>query len=249
MSDDYEYISKSVDEEEESDPQEWLTTFSDLTMLMLVFFIMLYAMSVPDEQRINSTLQAVTQALSGKESKLATSTISREEAGIIMDQVMLNKQIMAAQQKVFAEVKLLQTKKGVEGLVGANFEDGLITIRAPGDVLFSSGDVALTEKGRQIIMEMKDFFPQHPDQVINVRGYTDDRPPPAGSRFRDNWEISSMRAVNVLRILMQMGIEPKRLTSTGLADMNPLFPNTTEEYRAQNRRVEFVLEKRVYGKK
>lgn len=234
--------------EDESDAVEWLMTFSDLTMLMLVFFIMLYAMSTPDEKRINSTLQSVTAALNGKENKLATSTISREEAGILLDQVMMNKQILAAQQKVFSDVKLLQTKKGLEGLVGAYFEDGIITLRAPGDVLFARGDVNLTEKGKEIIVEMKDFFIQHPDQTINIRGFTDDTLPPSGSRFRDNWEISSMRAVNVLRILMQMGIEPKRLTSTGLADLNPLYPNTSDENRAMNRRVEFVLEKRVTGK-
>ena len=237
-----------VIDEDTSDVQEWLTTFSDLTMLLLVFFILLYSMSVPDEKKISTMLQAVTAALSGKESKLATSTISHEEAGIILDQVMLNRQIQIAQQKVFSDVKLLQTKKGLEGLVGANFEDGIITIRAPGDVLFARGDVVLTDKGLAIISEMKDFFIQHPDQTINIRGYTDDQPPPGGSRFKDNWEVSSMRAVNVLRVLMSMGIKSNRLTSTGLADLNPLFPNTSEEYRAQNRRVEFVLEKRVYGK-
>ncbi|HWR03858.1 MAG TPA: flagellar motor protein MotB [Humidesulfovibrio sp.] len=244
MADDYE----RPEEEEEGDSVEWLMTFSDLTMLMLVFFIMLFAMSTPDTSKIQSTLQSVTAALGGKESKLATSTISREEAGVILDQVLMNKQIQIAQQKVFSDVKYLQTKKGLEGLVGANFEDGIITIRAPGDVLFAPGEVTLTAKGREVIEAMKDFFTQHPDQTINIRGYTDDHLPGAGSRFRDNWEVSSLRAVNVLRLLMDMGIEPKRLTSTGLADLNPLFPNTSEEYRAQNRRVEFVLEKRVTGK-
>lgn len=244
MADEYE----RPEEEEEGDSVEWLMTFSDLTMLMLVFFIMLFAMSTPDTTKVTNALQAVTQALSGKESKLATSTISREEAGVLLDQVMLNRQIQIAQQKVFSDVKYLQTKKGLEGLVGANFEDGVITIRAPGDVLFAPGEVTLTPKGREIIEAMKDFFAQHPDQTINIRGYTDDRMPTQGSRFRDNWEVSSMRAVNVLRVLMDMGIEPKRLTSTGLADLNPLYPNTSDEYRAQNRRVEFVLEKRVTGK-
>lgn len=245
MSEEYQRIDV---EDESGDSAEWLTTFSDLVMLLLVFFIMLYAMSTPDPEKITNALQAVTQALSGKESKLATSTISREEAGVILDQVMLNRQIQLAQQKVFSDVKFLQTKKGLEGLVGANFEDGVITIRAPGDVLFASGEVTLTPKGREIIEAMKDFFVQHPDQTINIRGYTDDVMPGAGGRFRDNWEVSSMRAVNVLRVLMDMGIESKRLTSTGLADLNPLFPNTSPEYRAQNRRVEFVLEKRVTGK-
>jgi len=161
---------------------------------------------------------------------------------------MMQKQIQIAQKKVFSDVKYLQTKKGLEGLIGANFEDGVITIRAPGDVLFAKGEVNLSDKGREVILAMKDFFAQHPDQTINIRGYTDDMQPVSGSRFRDNWEVSSLRAVNVLRLLMQMGVESKRLTSTGLADMNPLFPNTTDEYRAQNRRVEFILEKRVMGK-
>lgn len=245
MSEEYE---RNDVEDDTSDSNEWLMTFSDLTMLLLVFFIMLYSMSTPDPEKVTNALQAVTQALSGKESKLATSTISREEAGVILDQVMLNRQIQLAQQKVFSDVKFLQTKKGLEGLVGANFEDGVITIRAPGDVLFAPGEVTLTPKGREIIEAMKDFFVQHPDQTINIRGYTDDVLPGTGARFRDNWEVSSMRAVNVLRVLMDMGIESKRLTSTGLADLNPLFPNTSPEYRAQNRRVEFVLEKRVTGK-
>ncbi|MDP3427693.1 MAG: flagellar motor protein MotB [Humidesulfovibrio sp.] len=247
MAESEELIPQTI-EEEPGDVQEWLTTFTDLTMLLLVFFILLYSMSVPDEKKISTMLQAVTAALSGKETKLATSTISQQEAGIILDQVMMNRQIQIAQQKVFSDVKLLQTKKGLEGLVGANFEDGIITLRAPGDVLFARGEVNLSDRGRAIISEMKDFFIQHADQTINIRGYTDDQPPPGTSRFKDNWEVSSMRAVNVLRLLMSMGIEPKRLTSTGLADLNPLFPNTSEEYRAQNRRVEFVLEKRVYGK-
>ncbi|MDR3641378.1 MAG: flagellar motor protein MotB [Humidesulfovibrio sp.] len=237
-----------LEDHEEEVNMDWLFTFADMIMLMFATFVLLFALSSPDSKKVDSALQSVAAALGGKESKLATSTISREEAGVILDQVMMQKQILIAQQKVFADVKYLQTKKGLEGLVGANFEDGIITIRAPGDVLFAPGDVTLTEKGREVILEMKDFFTQHPDQTINIRGYTDDRPPPQGSRFRDNWEVSSLRAVNVLRLLMQMNIEPKRLTSTGLADLNPLYPNTTDEYRAQNRRVEFVLEKRVMGK-
>jgi chemotaxis protein MotB len=244
MSDEYQ----REEEEDSGDSMEWLTTFSDLTMLMLVFFILLFAMSTPDTKKVETALQAVTAALGGKQNQLATSTISREEAGVILDQVMMQKQIQIAQKKVFSDVKLLQTKKGLEGLIGANFEDGVITIRAPGDVLFARGEVSLTDKGREVILAMKDFFTQHPDQTINIRGFTDDSQPAAGSRFRDNWEVSSLRAVNVLRMLMQMGIEPNRLTATGLADLNPLFPNTTDEYRAQNRRVEFVLEKRVSGK-
>nr|WP_321514489.1 flagellar motor protein MotB [uncultured Pseudodesulfovibrio sp.] len=234
-------------EEEEDGGGEWLTTFADLSMLLLVFFVLLYSMSTIDTEKFSETFSSVTKALQGKMEKIATSRITREEAGVLIDQALMRRQIIESQRKVFAEVKTLQTKKGVEGLVSANFEDGVITIRVPGDVMFPSGRVGLTPKGVQLVATLKDFFIQHKDQNIKIVGYTDNVRPSKNSRFKDNWEISALRAVNVLRELLKMGLESTRLTATGLAYLNPLFPNTSSEYRAKNRRVEFVLEKRVSG--
>ncbi|WP_147821806.1 flagellar motor protein MotB [Salidesulfovibrio onnuriiensis] len=233
--------------EEEEDGQEWLTTFADLSMLLLVFFVLLYSMSTIDTEKFSKTFSSVTQAISGKLREISTSRISREEAGVLIDQALMRRQIVESQRKVFAEVKTLQTKKGVEGVVSANFEDGVITLRVPGDVLFLPGQVELTDRGKQVILVLRNFFIQHPDQQIKVLGYTDNTQPSGKGRFKDNWEISAMRAVNVLRQLLRMGIKSTRLTATGLADMNPIYPNTSPESRAKNRRVEFVLEKRVTG--
>ncbi len=113
--------------------------------------------------------------------------------------------------------------------------------------MFRSGQINLTPKGVKIITTLKNFFIQHKDQTIKIIGYTDNVRPSSKSRFKDNWEISALRAVSVLRQLLKMGIESTRLTATGLAYLNPIYPNTTNEYRAKNRRVEFVLEKRVMG--
>lgn len=248
MSEEYddELLLDFGDDDEEN--TEWLTTFADLSMLLLVFFVLLYSMSTLDNQKFSETFSSVTQALQGKMSKISTSRISREEAGVLLDQALMRRQIIESQRKVFAEVKTLQTKKGVEGLVSANFEDGVITLRVPGDVMFQSGRVTLTPKGVELVNSLKDFFIKHKDQNIKIVGYTDNVRPSGNSRFKDNWEISAMRAVNVLRELLRMGLESTRLTATGLAYLNPLFPNTSAEYRAKNRRVEFILEKRVSGK-
>ncbi len=235
-------------QEDDDSGGEWMTTFADLSMLLLVFFVLLYSMSTLDTDKFSKTFSSVTKALSGRLQKVSTSRISRDEAGVLIDQALMRRQIVESQRKVFAEVKTLQTKKGVEGLVSANFEDGVITLRVPGDVLFLPGRVQLTERGRQVILTLRNFFIQHPDQQIKIIGYTDDSLPSGKGRFKDNWEISAMRAVNVLRDLLKMGIKSNRLTATGLADINPLFPNTSPEFRAKNRRVEFILEKRVIGK-
>ncbi|WP_243546799.1 OmpA/MotB family protein [Pseudodesulfovibrio tunisiensis] len=235
-------------EEEDDSGGEWLTTFADLSMLLLVFFVLLYSMSTLDTEKFSETFSSVTKALSGRMDKVSTSRISREEAGVLIDQALMRRQIIESQRKVFAEVKTLQTKKGVEGLVSANFEDGIITLRVPGDVMFASGQIELAPKGRAILATLRNFFIQHPDQTIKIIGYTDNMSVRPGGRFKDNWEVSALRAINVLRALLKMGIEPSRLTATGLADLNPLFPNTTDAYRAKNRRVEFILEKRVSGR-
>ncbi|NDV18731.1 OmpA family protein [Pseudodesulfovibrio sp. JC047] len=236
-----------LQEEEEDGGNEWLTTFADLSMLLLVFFVLLYSMSTIDTHKFSETFSSVTQALQGKMRQISTSRITREEAGVLIDQALMRRQIIESQRKVFAEVKTLQTKKGIEGLVSANFEDGRIVIRVPGDVMFPSGRVTLTPEGARLVATLKDFFIQHKDQTIKIVGYTDNVRPSRRSRFKDNWEFSALRAVNVLRELLKMGIESTRLTATGLAYLNPLVPNSSAEYRAKNRRVEFVLEKRVSG--
>ena len=65
--------------------------------------------------------------------------------------------------------------------------------------------------------------------------------------FPSNWELSAVRATTVLKYLVSKGVAPQRLTATGYGQVMPLMPNTTEENRAQNRRVEFVLEKKGTG--
>ncbi len=234
-------------EEDEDDSNEWITTFADLSMLLLVFFILLYSMSEIDAKKFDMTFQSVTKAITGKLDKIATSKAAREEAGEILNQVVTRREIIKAQKKVFEDVKYLQTTKGVEGIMSAKFEDGNILIKLPSDVLFNLGEVTLTPRGKQAVAALRDFFVKHADQYINIKGYTDDIQPRAGSRLKDNWEISSLRAVNVLRYLMALGIKPNRLTATGLGEMDPLVPNNSPRNRQRNRRVVFVLDKILTG--
>ena len=223
---------------------EWIVTFADISMLLLTFFILLFSMSSIDPVKFTDSFLAVRKALGQKKDELMTARVKTEEAAIL-DTVRMQKQLIESQRKVFSDVRTFITKKGIEGVVGAVLEEGTITLRVPGDALFPSGEVELTERGRAVIRTLKDFLTKSVDQRISIRGFTDDVPPSRNSRFKDNWEISSLRAVYVLRYLMQLGIEQNRLTATGLADLEPLYPNNSSENRARNRRVEILLEKQV----
>lgn len=232
-------VSKS---QEEDSGKEWITTFADLSLILLVFFVLLYSISTLNEERFQESFVSVRRALGSKEGKIP---IKSTRPGVFMDEVRAMRQLRENQQNVFSDLTSYQTDKGLEGIVGAKLQEGEITLSVPSSVLFSSGSVELKPEGQRIVQQLVDFFVRYPDQTINIQGHTDNVPPGKNSRFKDNWEISSLRAINVLRTIIDAGIEPKRLTATGFADLEPVVPNSTAQNRARNRRVEFVLKKRI----
>jgi len=80
---------------------------------------------------------------------------------------------------------------------------------------------------------------------VSVKGHTDDQGPGAKSIYKDNWELSSARAISVLQELLLDGVDPTRISAAGYAEFTPLATNATEEGREKNRRVELHF----YGKK
>ena len=231
-------------EEPEAPPTEWMNTFADMSCLLMTFFILLFSMSNIDPKRFTDSFTSVKQTLGGKDKELSTAKVKQEEAAIL-DTVRLQKQLIESQRKVYSDVKTYMNRKGVEGIIGAVFDEGIITLRVPGNALFPSTEVELTPQGKEALNAIRELLIKSPVQIVNIVGHTDDIPPAPGSRFKDNWEISALRAVNVLRFFLQSGIDAKRLTATGLADLQPLFPNSSEENRAKNRRVDIVLQKKV----
>jgi chemotaxis protein MotB len=242
MSADEEF--QGFDDEQESEvPNEWLTTLADMSMLLMSFFILLFSMSSVDTKKFTDSFQSVKKAIGSKGKALTTAPVSVRDVSVMVEQAKLKQQILGEQRRVYDEFRSYVSTKGVEGVVAATLEAGKITLNLPSGVLFDRDTAELTDQGRAVLDTMYDFLIKVPGERINIRGFTDDQAPSPGSRYQDNWELSSMRAVNVLRYLVSRGMSPNRLTATGLADLEPLYPNTTEQNRARNRRVEFVLER------
>ena len=80
--------------------------------------------------------------------------------------------------------------------------------------------------------------------MLRVDGHTDDVPVNPGGRFKDNWDLSSARAIAVVKFLIANGVAPKRLVAAGFGQYQPLDPEDTPEARAKNRRIELKLTER-----
>ncbi|MGP3695854.1 peptidoglycan -binding protein [Rhodobacter sp. NSM] len=120
------------------------------------------------------------------------------------------------------------------------------------EVLFEPGSAELAAEGRaqisgvvQTLNEIREQIPEGIDWIIRVDGHTDDVPLSGFGAFRDNWELSSARALSVVRFMQQsLGFPPSRLAATGFGEYRPVAGGSSPDARAQNRRIELKLTER-----
>ena len=170
---------------------------------------------------------------------------SAPDAHTEISQAQVRNQVIEMQTQAFNDIRAFIAQNDLAAGIQAVLQETSITLRLSEEMLFTPGGEQILPTGFHTLNQLKELFLIQNQQTINIRGHTDDSPPPPGARFKDNWELSALRAMNVLRYLLAQGIEPWRLTATGLGEFEPHFPNTTENNRAKNRRVEFVLERNL----
>jgi chemotaxis protein MotB len=144
--------------------------------------------------------------------------------------------------------QLLETVKQVEQFVK---DSGLtesmaidraadrLVIRMKSAILFSEAQAALTPQAESVLAGLAPVLAKAPSR-LRVEGHTDDVPIHS-AQYPSNWELSTARAISVIRYLEEHGIERDRLSVAGYGEYHPLVPNDSADRRAQNRRVEIVV--------
>jgi chemotaxis protein MotB len=152
-------------------------------------------------------------------------------------------------QKALAEARAATFRTLVEklrsmidsGQIKVTIRNGRMLIALPNDVLFDSGKTAVKPDGKAAIAKIAQVLATIPDRRFLVVGHTDNVPIKT-ARFPSNWELSTARAVEVAQLLITGGMRPQVLGAAGYAEFDPAGANDTPELRAQNRRIEIVLE-------
>ena len=119
--------------------------------------------------------------------------------------------------------------------------DGRMIIALPNDVLFDSGKTAIKPDGQAALAQVAQVLAGIADRHFLVAGDTDDVPIHS-SHVPSNWELSTARAVEVVKLLIDKGMRPEVLAAAGYGQFDPVVPNDSPEHRAQNRRIEIVLQ-------
>ncbi len=126
------------------------------------------------------------------------------------------------------------------GMLQVEIRDGLMLLKLPDGILFNPGKTDVKPAGKDALAKVTQVLLGFPGRKFQVAGHTDNVPI-KGKRFRSNWELSAARAVEVVRLMIDAGMPPARLSAAGYADQLPVAPNDTGASRMHNRRIEIVV--------
>jgi len=220
---------------------EWLATFGDLMSLLLCFFVLLLSMSTMDAKKVQEAIGSLAGALSVLEGGAQTE-VSKNRNQIATPIEKKQETAQAVNKLANAINEFKQFTAGGKGpAITLNEGEEGFFIRLPADITFAPGSAKITNMDtllflKRIALIIKEYLPKNIE--IQVRGYTDNTPPPPTSPYADNWELSAARALSVLKILIKNGVNPKQLSAAAYGEYHPIASNATPEGRAKNRRVE-----------
>ncbi|MGP9764768.1 OmpA/MotB family protein [Halomonas sp. AOP13-D3-9] len=201
----------------------WLTSYLDVLTLLITLFVLLLSLTPPGggEAADTAFMRSASAVSSLPLASLATG-IQPRHAGV---------------QPQFdgLDIPGVSVSQGREG----------VTLRIDTSLLFPSGQAVLTPQGRGVVESLIGVLTNF-DGQISVEGHTDSVPI-STARFPSNWELSSARAIAVVRHLERQGFNISRMRAVGYADTQPMEPNATADGRAANRRVELLLRQQVEG--
>jgi chemotaxis protein MotB len=229
----------------------WLLTYSDLMNLLLIFFIVLYTMSQVDQQKVEQLSEALKAAFGQGKTvidmhKNGNTPSAMEQKSDNPSAVVNSKMEVEQINEVKNKIEGLIAGKSLQKQLGVVMEERGIRISISSTLLFQKGKAQIDAAAVPFLDEVGNVLKNISEKNIRVEGHTDNDPINT-NEFHDNWELSSMRANEVLKYLVQKNkIKPEKISAVGFGEYRPIVPNTSEENKSKNRRVDIVILKSMY---
>jgi len=218
----------------DSDPNEdtsWLLTYGDVITLLMIFFVLMFSASKISQEKFDKVAQSINQSLN----RPAPNAPSSEAPLDPLDQVEKMVSDLISKASLQADMKTEVVRDG-------------IMIELSSSSLFDSGSADIKFEMQMKLLELVDIIGALPKDrySIVVEGHTDDVPINT-SKFPSNWELSAIRALNVLHIFEEAGIQQGQMSASAFASTRPKAPNLDGQgipivkNRALNRRINILI--------
>lgn len=224
-----------LNKDEGSSGGGWEIVYSGFVMILLCFFIMLSSFSTMEEAKIMRFVKSFVSAvgiLPGGVKFDAGSAVLPGSA----DMVDSNDKLA----QIFSELAELSEDLKKENDITVVYSSKGLVMRLSDHALFDVGVATISPQAVPLLKKVGDIIAGTSFEV-RIEGHTDDLPINT-VHFPSNWELSTARAIKVLRYFIETaGISSERLSAVGFSEFQPVVPNDSPEHRAQNRRVEIIF--------
>ncbi|MCG3204599.1 MAG: hypothetical protein KCHDKBKB_01314 [Elusimicrobia bacterium] len=216
-----------------------------LIFLLAITTGLLGCVSTSKYKKLESDNKAQLEALSAKNQNLEKELADAKNANTALNQQAEDLRRASEQtQNQYRNVVGQLQQEVQEGNLKVTQYQNMLTVDVAEQLFFDSGSATLKKSGQNVLKKVAQALAQYSDKVIRVVGHTDNIP--VSKKFQNifptNWELSVLRATNVVRYMQEQGnIEPERLIASGRGEYEPVAPNNTVEGRQKNRRIEIML--------
>jgi chemotaxis protein MotB len=212
----------------------WMTTYSDMVTLLLCFFVLLFSFSNIEQEKYEAVAESLRFALNGLPNILSGGKTLDSESISVADP------IPQEFRNVRDQIQELLVKEGLTDQAEIYMEERGMVLSFKEGLLFTIGSADLKPEAKKLLQEVGKILSRD-KHFIRIEGHTCDLPI-RNAKYPSNWELSTSRATNVTRYLIDgVRLDPRRLAATGYAEFRPRVPNTNEENRGKNRRVDLLL--------
>jgi len=224
--------------------ERWLISYADFITLLFAFFVVMYAISVVNEGKYRVISTALGDAFGGKNKNPANAS-SAIDPLIPLPTLIQKKRAEAMRRERERLTRLAQDLSSTlaplvrEGKVRVTQNSRGVSVEINASVLFDPGDAALTPDSKEALRALAVLLKNDP-HAVQVEGHTDTTPI-KNALFPSNWELSAVRASSVVRLFIDSGVAPERLTVVGHGANIAVAPNETAEGKARNRRVAVTI--------
>lgn len=226
--------------------ERWLVSYADFITLLMVMFVVFYSMGQTDVAKYKALAEQMREAFTvgGGPIQVINANINAsagtaedgESKPIVVPGIPESPPKSEEVAGILTQM-LSQTGLGSEVSVQTNVEGVLISLSEK--LVFKSGTVELSAEAQSVLQTISGMVVPISNQIRLV-GHTDDRAP-TDPRYPTNWELSFARAKYVADILINAGVEPKRIIVSGRGEYDPVFPNDSEDHRSLNGRVDIII--------
>lgn len=237
----YRRARRKFDEEVEN-PERWLISYADFITLLFAFFVVMYAVSSVNIGKYKVFSDALGDAFGGAG---AAQPITTQVQNLPIPNPGLRRRTELLRKEKEHMTKLAQDLLSTlaplvkEGKVRVTQNSRGVSVEINASVLFDPGDARLTSESTEALRAVAVLL-KDDGHDVQVEGHTDNQPI-RNALFPSNWELSSVRAASVVRLFIDAGVAPARLTAVGHAANVPVSSNASAEGRARNRRVAVTI--------